>query len=65
MSAEDDDIARKSCLRILRGMLGEGGLRAFLNCPQPAYDDATGEQVLVREPHGLLARLQEMEGGAA
>jgi hypothetical protein len=65
MSAEDDDQARKSCLRILRGMLGEGGLRAFLKCPQPEYGDMTGEQILVREPHVLSARLVDQQRGAA
>ena len=61
-SAENAEKARKGSLKLLRAMLGEGGLRAFLNCPQPAHGDATGEQILVRDPHGLFERLKEIEG---
>ena len=64
VAAEDADKARKQCIKLLRGMLGNGGLQAFLKCPQPAYDDLTGDQVLVRDPHGLLARLEELDRGA-
>ncbi len=63
IAAEDADKARKCCLKLLRGMLGEGGLRAFLRCPQPAHDDMTGGQMLVRDPLGLLASLEQLEGG--
>lgn len=62
MSAEDNDAARKRCLKLLRGLLGECGLRCFLHCPQPAYDDMTGEQLLVRDPLGLQAQLEEIHG---
>jgi len=64
IAAEDADRARKRCIKLMRGILGDGGLQSFLKSPQPAYDDLTGDQILVRDPHGLLAKLQEIEGRA-
>lgn len=64
LAAEADDRARKDCIRLLRGQLGDGGLRAFLRCPQPDHADLTGDQILTRDPHGLLAKLEALERGA-
>lgn len=64
IAAEDAERVRKRCIQLLQGSLGNGGIRAFLNCPQPAYDDLTGDQILTRDPQGLLARLEEIERGA-
>lgn len=52
---------RARCVRKIVGLVGEGGLQAFLAAPQPALDDRTGVALLQNAPRELLRRLEALE----
>lgn len=58
-----EDQARSRCIRQIIGLVGRGGLEAFLRSRQPALGDRTGRELLDEDPAGLLARLMALEGG--
>lgn len=41
---------RTDCIRIITRLVGEGGLQSFLKSQQPAFDDCTGDRILIRRP---------------
>lgn len=54
---------RRRCLAILEAQAGRGGMLAFLNTPQPAWDGRTGAEILESSPGELLTRLETLDQG--
>lgn len=52
---------RSKCVSKIIAHVGEGGLQAFLRERQPALEDRTGGELLQRDPHELLRRLDELD----
>lgn len=52
--------ARAECKRLIIASVGPGGFEAFLKAPQPAFEDLTGDFLLLHRPGELLNRLKEL-----
>lgn len=66
LATEDErrlDPNAQRCLDRIRRNVGDGGLRAFLSQPQPAFADMTGSELIRRQPGELLRRLDALEMG--
>ena len=55
--------AQRESQKIIIARIGTAAFREFLRTPQPAFNDATGREILENQPFALLEKLNS-EGGA-